>query len=206
MKQTNAMKWMTAAALLLWCGAATAHAQYQGVSLGDYARSVRKNKPDTSAPSRHYDNDNLPTSEKLSVVGPEPSSAPDAAKTTAPAADSDQAKADRQKANVELQKQIDDQKQKIESLSKELDLEQREYRLRVAQYYTDPNNRLQNSLKWDEQNKQYQADAETKQKALDSAREQLDDLQKKAREAGIEQKESDKDTTKDESKDDSNKK
>src|SRR5208282_2642621 len=34
----------------------------------------RKNKPEPSSASRHYDNDNLPTDQALSVVGPPPSS------------------------------------------------------------------------------------------------------------------------------------
>jgi hypothetical protein len=207
MKRTIATIWMAACALLLLGFGA---AQAQGQSLGDYARSVRKNKPETGKASHHYDNDNLPTKEPLSIVGPPPAEGAkteDAKAAPAPAS-SDSAKAEQQKANDELQKKIDDQKQKLDSLSKELDMEQREYRLRVAQYYTDPNNRLQNSLKWDEENKKYQSDVDTKQKAIDSAREQLEDLQKNARDAGIEHKDSsNKDTKKDSGKDDdSNKK
>ena len=39
----------------------------QTESLGDYARSVRKDEKPASA--KKYDNDNLPTSDKISVVG-----------------------------------------------------------------------------------------------------------------------------------------
>ena len=39
----------------------------QSESLGDYARSVRKD--DKPASAKKYDNDNLPTSDKISIVG-----------------------------------------------------------------------------------------------------------------------------------------
>ena len=39
----------------------------QTESLGDYARSVRKDEKPASA--KKYDNDNLPTSDKISIVG-----------------------------------------------------------------------------------------------------------------------------------------
>jgi len=58
---------LMAIGILLLLGVSAASAQ----SLADYAREVRKNKTETSAPSHHYDNDNLPTGADLSVVGPE---------------------------------------------------------------------------------------------------------------------------------------
>ena len=64
MKHTKLMAIVT----LLLLGVSAAAAQ----SLGDYARAVRKNKAETSSTARHYDNDNLPTNETLSVVGPPP--------------------------------------------------------------------------------------------------------------------------------------
>ena len=64
MKHTKLMAIVT----LLLLGASGAAAQ----SLGDYARAVRKNKAEPGSTSRHYDNDNLPTNETLSVVGPPP--------------------------------------------------------------------------------------------------------------------------------------
>jgi hypothetical protein len=68
--------------LLFGIGGATAQ------SLGDYARQARKNKPEPTTASRHFDNDNLPTDQPLSVVGPTPSATTndagsDAAKTAA---------------------------------------------------------------------------------------------------------------------------
>ena len=62
-------------ATLLLLGISVASAQ----SLGDYARAVRKDKAEPSSTSRHYDNDNLPTNQPLSVVGPPPAADADAA-------------------------------------------------------------------------------------------------------------------------------
>jgi len=177
--------WMTAFVL---AGAAMVSAQ----SLGDYARDVKKNKADTGTAKKVYDNDNLPTDGTLSVVGPPP---PDAAtkeaqQRTAETASAD-AKADQQKANDALQKRIDEQQKKIDSLNKELDLAQREYRLQAATFYADAGNRLRNSADWDKQEANYKSDIETKQKAIDAARQNLSDLQEEARKAGIKQKDAD---------------
>jgi len=60
-------KYMAIGTLLL-LGVSGAAAQ----SLGDYARAARKKKAEPTSTTRHYDNDNLPTNETLSVVGPPP--------------------------------------------------------------------------------------------------------------------------------------
>src|ERR1700722_8325745 len=58
-----------------------------GQSLGDYARQVRKD-PGATAKPKVFDNDNMPTEDKLSVVGTARASnaPPDQAASTAPAA------------------------------------------------------------------------------------------------------------------------
>jgi hypothetical protein len=167
-------------------------------SLGDYARTVRKNKPESVSATRHFDNDNLPTTETLSVVGPVPASDPaaagqDRAASSAQAALADPATkaADRKKMEDEWKTKIDQQKEKIDSLNHELDLDQREYRLRAAAMYSDAGNRLRNSVDWDKQDAQYKTDIDAKQKAMESARQQLEDLQEEARKAGIAEKEKD---------------
>jgi hypothetical protein len=159
-------------------------------SLGDYARTVRKNKVEPTTASRHFDNDNLPTNDSLSVVGPPP--AVEATKTTeAAAADPASAVADRQKAAEEWKQKIAIQQEKIDSLSRELDLEQREYRLRAAAMYGDAGARLRNAAQWDKDDAQYKSDVESKQKSLDAARQQLSELQEQARKEGVVQREKD---------------
>jgi hypothetical protein len=195
------MKHMAIGTLLL-LGVSGAAAQ----SLGDYARAARKTKPEPSSTSRHYDNDNLPTGQQLSVVGPPPTGDANAGQGTenanstqtkkAIAVDPAAAAAERQKTADEWKKKIDKQKEKIDSLNHELDLDQREYRLRAAAMYGDAGNRLRNAVQWDKDDAQYKSDVEGKQKALDAARQELDQMQEQARKAGIVEKDKDKDKNK----------
>ena len=106
-------------------------------SLGDYARNVRKDKPQSSTTSRHYDNDNLPTGGRVNVVGREPAAQPtngqEARETNAPGPAA--AQAAKQQADQDLQDKIKEQQEKVDGLSHELTLDQREYRLRAAWFY-----------------------------------------------------------------------
>jgi len=172
----------------------------QNEPLGDYARSVRKDEKPASA--KKYDNDNLPTSDNISVVGnatdttgPEDANpAPDAnaAKpedgTATPEAKDATKKddgADAQKVNDEWKQKIADQQGKIDLLSRELDVTQREYRLRAAAFYADAGNRLRGSATWDKEDAQYKQQIAQKQKAVDDAKKALDDLKEQARKAGV---------------------
>jgi len=184
---------------LLLLGVSGAAAQ----SLGDYARKARKNKAEPTTTSRYFDNDNLPTNETLSVVGPQPDSAnTGSAQGARPAAGNPAAAAaERQKTADEWKQKMDSQKEKINGLSRELDLEQREYRLRAAAMYGDAGSRLRNAAQWDKEDAQYKSDVEGKQKAIEAARQELDEMQEQARKAGIVQKEKDSDQDKDSNKD-----
>jgi hypothetical protein len=198
MRKDDHMKGMKhiAIGILLLLAVSGAGAQ----SLGDYARSVRKNKPEPSPATRHYDNDNLPADGTLSVVGPPPASTASAAPATAtanatPAPKTAADAAEHQKAADEWKKKIDDQKEKIDSLSHELDLEQREYRLRAAAFYGDAGTRLRNATQFDKDDAQYKSDVEGKQKAIDDAKQQLSELQEQAQKAGVVEKEKDSDNS-----------
>lgn len=178
----------------------------QSEPLGDYARSVRKDEKPASA--KKYDNDNLPTSDQISVVGnatdsagpedanpaPETDSAKtqDGTATSAPpsktekkADGADAQKTNEGKANDEWKQKIADQQGKVDLLSRELDVTQREYRLRAAAFYADAGNRLRNQGSWDKEDAQYKLDLAKKQKAVDEAKKALDDLKEKARKAGV---------------------
>ncbi len=190
---------LIAIGILLVLGISGASAQ----SLGDYARSVRKNKTEPTTASRHYDNDNLPTNETLSVVGPPPGSDANANSTPAPSAPASNAAADRQKAADEWKQKIDKQKEKVDALNHELDLDQRELRMRSAAVAADPGLLVRN-VDFDKQNEQYKNDAIAKQKALDAARQQLDDLQDQAHKAGVAENDTDKNNDKEKDKDKDN--
>ena len=166
-------------------------------SLGDYARDARKDKK--PATSKHYDNDNLPTTDKLSIVGNAPEPATTAAATdgtnAAPAAANadaanklevkpGQTPEERQKVYDGWKQKISQQKNSIDLLTRELDVTQREYQLRAAAFYADAGDRLRNSAAWDKEDANYKLELAAKQKALDDAKQQLDDLQEQARKAG----------------------
>jgi hypothetical protein len=184
-------------------GMLVALAGAQSQPLGDYARSVRKDEKPASA--KKYDNDNLPTTDNISVVGTPANStaedanpAPDVAAaaqgegtvTATPEAQPQEsekksAASEDQKVNDEWKKKIADQQGKVDLLSRELDVTQREYRLRAAAFYADAGNRLRNSGSWDKENAQYNQEIAQKQKAVDDAKKALDDLKEQARKAGV---------------------
>ena len=175
----------------------------QTESLGDYARGVRKDEKPASA--KKYDNDNLPTSDKISVVGKASESSPEDANAASTSGDNsaqsqdgaapstpeaqDAGKptdsSDAQKANDEWKQKIAAQQGKVDLLTRELDVTQREYRLRAAAFYADAGNRLRNQGSWDKEDAQYKQDLAKKQKALDDAKKAADDLKEQARKAGV---------------------
>lgn len=177
----------------------------QSQPLGDYARTVRKDEKHPSA--KKYDNDNLPTSDNISIVGnatettasgdanpAAASSAEDTVKpedgstASAPQAQDATKKAgtsDVQKANDEWKQKISGQQGKVDLLSRELDVTQREYRLRAAAFYADAGNRLRGSGTWDKEDAQYKQQIAQRQKAVDDAKKSLDDLKEQARKAGV---------------------
>jgi len=174
MKKTN----FIAVGTLLLLGFTGANAQ----SLGDYARSVRKNKPDSTSTSRHFDNDNLPTGEALSVVGPPADAASAPAASAAP--DVTAAAGERQRTAEEWKQKLDKQKEKIAALNHEVDLDQRELRLRAAAQTSDPGVAARN-IQFTKDEVQYKSDMDAKQKELEAAKQQLDDLQDQAHKAGV---------------------
>ena len=173
--------------------------------LGDYARAVRKDKK--PAPAKQFDNDNLPTSDKLSVVGRTGGSGdsqvgagngdqaqsaanggPDAdkkAEDKPPAIQPGQSPEDRQKTYDSWKDRIAAQKEKMDLLTRELDVDQREYQLRAAAMYAAAGNRLRNAGSWDKEDADYKKKIDEKKKAADEAKQQLEDMQEDARKAGV---------------------
>jgi hypothetical protein len=173
-----------------------------------------KSAQPSSAKPRVYENENLPTGGTLSVVGnasPDASSADikDQAKTdaSANAQSADPSKADsktnpsgekKQEAQIKpgqsaeerrnalevWQKRLDGEKDKISLLSRELDVLQREYQLKVSEFYSDTARRAQNPNALFDDDAKYKQQIADKQKSLDDAKSQLTDLQEEARRAG----------------------
>jgi hypothetical protein len=167
----------------------------QEPSLGSYARSVRKDKKSPAA--KHFDNDNLPTNDKLSVVGSAPGNPadPQLAEQTQATPSSDpgpktavapgESAESRQRVYDHWQQQITDQQAQVELVARELDVAQREYRLRAAAMYADAGDRMRNQTSWDKEDADYKTKIADKQKALQDAKDQLANLQEEARKSGV---------------------
>ena len=67
---------------------------------------------------------------------------------------------------------------------RELDVMQRENKLRTADYYGDAGTRLRDAKKFTDDDRKYQDDIAAKQKALDDAKTKLDQTREEARKAG----------------------
>lgn len=154
-------------------------------SLGNYARSVRKDKKQNVA--KHFDNDNLPSNDNVSIVGSAGAPATTAANQSGPddSASHTPTREEQQKTDDEWKDKLSKQKDAIDLLSRELDVAQREYKLREAAMYGDAGNRLRNSADWDKEDSQYKQQIADKQKALDDAKKQLQDMQEQARKSGV---------------------
>jgi hypothetical protein len=159
-------------------------------SLGDYARKVRKD-PAAKAKPKVFDNDNLPTDDKISIVGPPPAAdateKPAASKDAAakPAASADDEQAKKQAAWRAWQDKLTAQKDSIDLASRELDVLQREYQLRAAAMYADVGNRMRNATQWDKEEAEYKQKMADKQKAVEDAKQKLEDMKEEARKAGV---------------------
>ena len=70
-------------------------------------------------------------------------------------------------------------------LARELDVTNREYRLRAAAFYADAGNRLRNAGAWDKEDAQYKDQIAEKQRKLDQAKQQLEEIEEQARKAGL---------------------
>jgi hypothetical protein len=189
-------------------------AQEENVNLAEAARARRKDKQSEPASKKVFDNDTLPKEERINVVGGAATVAPaslnsdsapanqdaqadqnssakddgDKTKVTVdPSVSSDPnaAAGDREQVNAGWRKKIGDQKDTIKLLERELDVLQREYRLRAAAMYADVGNRLRNSGSWDKEDRDYKDKIEAKQKDLERAKQQLTNMQDQGRKAGI---------------------
>lgn len=162
-----------------------AHAQSDAQPLGDYARSVRKNKPEEAkAAPKVYDNDNMPSETSISVVGDAKGTPPSANTTDATAAQSaakstddtpkaqpGQSEKERQDVYNSWKQRIDDQKKTVDQLTHELDNAKNNASMPQAPVWP--------------YNQKYQDDLVSKQKAIDAAKAQLSDLEEQARKAGV---------------------
>ena len=147
----------------------------QEPSLADAARAARAQKK--ASPKRVFDNDTLPKAGELNVMGEATAEKKDN-KDDAKGAPDAAASADA------LAKQIDDKKALVDSLTKEIDLLQREHKLKQTLGYVDVGNRLRDQKKWDDDEKKYTSDLADRQKQLAAAQKDLATLQSQAKALG----------------------
>src|SRR5947209_12576243 len=188
-------------AAVILAGVLVTFAGAQSQSLGDYARATRKDKDKKQSVDKQFDNDNLPKTDKLSIVGNAPEKPAAEAQESAPQ-ESDRLKAtaqagksaettpkdeatEREKGYKEWQQKLTTKKSQINLLSREMDVLQREYRLRAAAFYADAGNRLRNQGDWDKEDAAYKQKIADKQKAVNDAKQALDNLQEQARKSGV---------------------
>lgn len=178
-------------------------------SLGDAAR---RNRQDKKAPSKVYTNDNLPVNGTISIIGAEPPAAPapetakaaaakesstetagEASNNTAPEATPETSNALDKKAATSVRAQRDEElrsnagkmKAEIAQLEREVDLLNREFRLRAATYYADAGNSLRDPKQWADQQRQHETQMKEKQAALESSKQKFAELQEQGRRAGM---------------------
>jgi chromosome segregation ATPase len=185
------------AVIILFAAAATAQQ-----SLGDAARAAREKKPRTASNKPTITNESLsmmsgtmttatvsngagssadstkPADATKSADGTKP--AESAAK---PAEDKDEA-AKKEDQKKQLAEDIAKAQAEVTQLTRELDVLQRENRMRAATYYADAGNRLRNEQQYAAADRQYQADIQAKQQAIGAAKSKLDGLQEQARKLG----------------------
>jgi hypothetical protein len=150
-------------------------------SLGEIARKYRAQKKPTS--TIRLDDDNMPRTLNANPeedVKKEADSGDKAADEKTKKEASEKSKED----NEKLAGQIKDQKDEISRLQRELDIAEREQRLRAAAFYADAGTQLRDQAKFAEDSRKQQEEIDSKKQALTAAQQKLDEMQEQARKSG----------------------
>ena len=158
-------------------------------SLGDKAREIRKKKP-AEPTTKVVTNEDITTAATTRPPDTTANTATD--KSSSVTADKSTADGEKPKPAVENQTDIDKewqekiaaQKEAIALLERELNVLQRENRLRAASYYGDAGSRLRNERQYADDDRKYRDQVTTKQKAIDDAKAKLEQMKDEARKAG----------------------
>ena len=176
------MSLISLTAVCLFTLVASAAAQ---MTVADVAREYRKAK---STSGRVLTNESL----ALKSASPDSSTASHSedssgAKSEAKPAEKpvDDSAEGKQKLADEWKGKIEGKKAEIVQLQRELDVSQRENKLRAASFYADAGTRLRDSQKYADDDKKYQAELAEKQKAIAAAQQALEKMRDDARRAGV---------------------
>ena len=157
--------------------------------LGALVRQQREQKK--PAAKKVYTNDDFatqPTPAADAAATPAADAKPEAKTDTAADAKAvakPSSAADKSKAQAALQEQVNAQKAQIATLTRELDIADREYKLRVASWYADAGNSLRDPKKWQDEQRAKEAELADKKKAIDDAKAKLADMIEQGRKEGL---------------------
>lgn len=160
-------------------------------SLGDVARANRAKKHASATTNLSDDNfarSNAPapdSSGKAGAAGKDPDKVDEKGADAKDAPAKDAKKDSTAGQNDKLKGQIEAQKKEIAQLQRELDVAEREAKLRAAAYYADAGVMLRDQARFAEDSRKAQSEIDTKKQALADAKGKLDDLQEQARKAGL---------------------
>ena len=184
--------------LLILTGLLAGVAAAQSDSLAEAARKHKQQQAGKPVAAKVYTNDNLPATETISTVGAPASdaaaSAPvdgqavsadgstPAAKDGAKPADDNKA---RQKTWEGWREKIEKQKAAVEQMQKENDEIDRQYKLTSGNYYNSAQQRLFDGAAMAKEDAAYTQQMEQKKKAIEDAKQKIEDLQEGARRAGV---------------------
>jgi len=159
----------------------------QQSSLGDVARKTRSQQ---KAPAiARYDEESFRNSapsapsvdDKKSDDGDKDKDKDSDKQADAKPADAKAKGKEADKSKDDFKAKIEAQKNEITMLQREIDVTQREQRLRAAAFYGDAGTQLRDQAKYAEEAKAQQDKIDSKKQALDAAQQKLADLEEQAR-------------------------
>jgi uncharacterized coiled-coil protein SlyX len=174
---------LTIAALLMAFGIG---AWAQDVSLGDYARKQREQQKPASPTTKVFTNDDIASS-------PPPAAAKDtsdadkdksAAKSKGKEKEADKA-AEMNKAAEEFKGKVAEQKAKIAEIQRNIDVSNREFKLRSIEWYTQTGNALLDPKKFKDEQDRHDKEVADLQKQLADAQAEMDKIREQIRQAGL---------------------
>lgn len=155
-------------------------------TLADRARELRKEKRTPSTNEKVYTNETMHLRPAPSISDTD---GKNGKKAAAEETDTDekQATPDEEKAKLaaDYKDKIEKAKSELATLQRELEINQRENRLRVAQFYSDAGNKLRNEKAFADEQAKNQAELTEKQKKIADTQASLEKLRSEARRAGI---------------------
>jgi len=183
--------------LLILTGLLAGVAAAQSDSLAEAARKHKQQQAGKPVAAKVYTNDNLPATETISTVGAPATDATADAPTDGLAASADGSTpakngakpADegksRQKTWEDWREKIEKQKAAVEQMQKENDEIDRQFKLTTGNYYSSAQQRLFDGAAMAKEDAAYKQQMEQKKKAIEDAKQKIEDLQEGARRAGV---------------------